>query len=225
MPPADLPTGSRIGNRQMLLVEDEKAHAQLIDDALQLLDPSWEMIRCVTGSQALDHIEKPGHAFELAVVDLGLPDIGGLDIVRAWRKRFPTRPLLVVSAIAAERTVLEAIRGGASGYLLKTSDAPSISRAIAEVLDGQCPISPALARYLFKMAGSPQSNPRQMIQLTAKESETLQHFGRGFSYAEMAELMGVSVSTIQTHVRNLYRKLGAHSQTQAVVKARDHGLL
>lgn len=159
------------------------------------------------------------------MVDLGLPDIGGLDIVRAWRRRFPTRPLLVVSAIAAERAVLEAIRSGASGYLLKSGDCAHVSQAVEQVLQGHCPISPSLARYLFKLAGSPQPQARHAMQLTAKERETLQYFGRGHSYAETAELMGVSISTIQTHVRNLYRKLGAHSQTQAIVKARENGLI
>lgn len=221
----DLPKEESICNRQILLVEDDNDHAQLINDALRLLDPSWEAVYCSTGSQALDSIEKPGFAFELAVVDLGLPDIGGLDVVRAWRKRFPSRPLLVVSGVAAERAVLESIRSGANGYLLKTIDAYGICHAIEQMLEGHCPISPALARYLFKLAGSPQTNTHQSILLTAKERETLQYFGRGHSYAETAELMGVSLSTIQTHVRNLYRKLGAHSQTQAVIKARESGLI
>lgn len=219
------PFMARITNPQLLLVEDEPIHAQNLTEAVASLEPPWDVIHCTTGSDALDHIEKPSHAFELAIVDLGLPDIGGLDIVRAWRKQFVHQPLLVVSAITAERTLLEAIRAGANGYLLKDGNVQAMAHCIEQVLQGHNPISPAIARYLFKLAGAPRSSAQSQIELTAKEKETLHHIGRGHSYSETATHMGVSLSTVQTHVRSLYRKLGAHSQMQAVIKAKEHGLI
>lgn len=216
---------TQIGVHHMLVVEDDPTQAQALERAAQMLAERWEVRRCDTGSQALDCIEAPGLSFDLAVVDLGLPDIGGLDVVRAWRRRFPNEPLLVISAIAAERTVLEAIRAGASGYLLKDGEPAAMAQGMRQVLEGHAPVSPALARYLFRLAGSPHPATEHAIRLTHKERQTLEHIGRGHSYAQTAELMGVSVSTIQTHVRNLYRKLGAHSQMQAVVKARESGLI
>lgn len=211
--------------RRLLLVEDDDAHAQLLEEAAGLMQPAWQVIACASGSEALDFLERPKAAFELAVVDMGLPDLSGLEVVRALRRRFAVEPVLVISSISAERTVLEAIRAGANGYLLKDGDPHTMARGIEQVLAGNSPISPALARHLFKLAGSPQARQESSIRLTEKERETLQHIGRGHSYAETAEVMGVSVSTVQTHVRSLYRKLGAHSQTQAVAKARDSGLL
>lgn len=219
------PFTARISNPLLLLVEDEPVHAQHLQQALALLDPPWDVIHCTTGSDALDQIEKRSHTFELAIVDMGLPDIGGLDIVRAWRKHFVHQPLLVVSAISAERTLLEAIRAGANGYLLKDGNVQATAHCMEQVLQGHHPISPAIARYLFKLAGAPQSNSHTHIQLTVREKETLHHIGRGHSYLETAELMGVRLSTVQTHVSSLYRKLGAHSQMQAVIKAREHGLI
>lgn len=223
--PVSNPFKARITNPRLLLVEDEPIHAQHLQEAVALLDPPWDVIHCATGSDALDQIEKLRHAFELAIVDLGLPDIGGLDIVRAWRKHFVHQPLLVVSAISAERTLLEAIRAGANGYLLKDGNIQATAHSIELVLQGDNPISPAIARYLFKLAGAPQSNSPSPIQLTARERETLHHIGQGHSYLETAELMGVRLCTIQSHVCNLYRKLGAHSQMQAVNKAKEHGLI
>lgn len=146
-------------------------------------------------------------------------------MIRALRKRFSEQPVLVVSSIAAERSVLEAIRAGASGYMLKDGDAAVIAQGIRQVLEGNSPISPSLARHLFKLAGSPRVGQEEQMGLTHKELEALRHLGRGCSYAETASLMGVGVSTVQTHVRGLYRKLGAHSKTQAVVKARENGLI
>lgn len=220
------PVMNAITTRPLLLVEDDPTQAQWMQEAIALLDPNWQVLRCGTGSQALERIEKPGETYDLAIVDMGLPDLGGLEVVRAWRRRFANAPLLVVSAISAERAVLEAIRGGASGYVVKDGDPLGLAQAIRQVLNGDSPISPSLARYLFKLAGSPQASGNgPSILLTHKERETLQHIGRGHSYAETAQLMGVSVSTVQTHVRSLYRKLGAHSQMQAVVKARENGLI
>ncbi len=210
---------------KLLLVEDDPSQAQLIKDTALMLPSRWEVVHHSTGGQALDALDRPDVDYGLALVDLGLPDLGGLDVVRAWRQRYPTAPLLVLSAIAAERTVVEAIRAGADGYLLKDGEAITVARGIDQVLQGQSPISPALARYLFKLAGAPQARTESGLHLTAKERQTLEHLGRGHSYAETGRLMGVSVSTVQTHVRHLYRKLGAHSQTQAVARAREQGLL
>ena len=210
---------------KLLLVEDDASHAEFLMEAIHQLEAPWSVTHCNSGSEAMDLIERPGSQFELAVVDLGLPDLGGLEIVRAWRLRFTQRPLVVVSVIAAERTVLEAIRLGANGYLLKDGNSQAVAHGIEQVLQGHAPISPSLARYLFKLAGAPQIGPSQALHLTHKELETLRHIGRGRSYLETADLMGVSLSTVQTHVRKLYRKLGAHSQIQAVIKARENGLI
>lgn len=209
----------------LLVVEDDTTHAQLMLLAASALAPGWPVMHCATGSQALDWLAQPHVSVGLALVDLGLPDVGGLEVVRALRRRFALAPVLVVSSVSAERSVLEAIRQGASGYLLKDSDAPTLVQGMRDALAGHSPISPALARYLFRLAGSPQGREAPAMVLTGKELETLQHLGRGHSYADTARLMGVELSTVQTHVRNLYRKLGVHSQTQAVLKAQDSGLL
>ncbi len=225
MPATALPLRFRLSSPLLLLVEEDLAHAQLLSKTVQSLGPTWDVVHCRNGSDALDQIEKPDRDFHLAIVDLKLPDIGGLDIVRAWRKRYSEQPVLITTTVTAERAVLEAIRIGASGYVLKNDEPSCMAYGIEQVLQGHNPISASLARHLFKLAGSPQNQPAPAIQLTAKERETLQHIGRGHSYAQTAQLMGVSISTIQTHIRSLYRKLGAHSQIQAVVKARDCGLL
>lgn len=212
-------------SQRLLLVEDDPVHAQLMQQSLRQADARWHFMHCASGSEALDWIDQPRSALELAVVDMGLPDLGGVEVVRALRRRFGKAPILVVSSVSAERAVLEAIRAGADGYLLKDGDPAAIVRGVAQAMAGHNPISPALARYLFRLAGSPLARETGQFQLSAKELETLQHIGRGRSYTETAELMGVQLSTIQTHVRRLYRKLGVHSQTQAVAKARDSGLL
>lgn len=132
---------------------------------------------------------------------------------------------MVITVLSSEHSLLSAIRAGASGYLLKGEAEESIGRSIKEMLNGHCPISPALARSLFRIAGAPQETAAASFALTARERETLQLLSKGRSYADVAALMGVALSTVQFNVRSIYRKLEVHSQMQAVSKARDSGLI
>ena len=127
--------------------------------------------------------------------------------------------------------MLDAIARGARGYLHKNEPVMVLSQGIEQVLQGHYPISPSLARYLFKQI-EPKSaeawnaeTAGPAIELTPKETETLRCIARGLSYNETAAQMGVSLSTIQTHIRSLYRKLEVRSQVQAAGKAREMGLL
>lgn len=105
-----------------------------------------------------------------------------------------------MSVIASERSVVSAIQAGAQGYVPRDGSDEGVARAIGEVLGGHHPISPALARYRFRLA-------------------------RGLTYVEVGRDLGISTSTVQAHIRNLYRKLGAHSRIQALNRARECGLI
>ncbi len=147
-------------------------------------------------------------------------------MIRTAHQQFSELPILVVSVIDRKSVLLDAIQAGAKGYLLKGEGSASITHAISEVLEGSYPISPALARYLFELAGAPQNSSSEPgIELSPRELELLKHLSLGNSYVECAELMGVALSTVQTHIRNMYRKLEVSSQMQAVSKAREFGIL
>jgi len=156
-----------------------------------------------------------------------LPDINGIDVIRVLRQRSQDMPIVVVSVIAAERTVVNAIEAGANGYLLKDDSIEQITRGISQVMDGIYPLSPSLARFLFKRLTTENDNAIKAadFKLTPREQETLQHMAQGHSYDTVAALMGVAVSTIQWNVRNIYRKLNVHSQVQAISKAKDFNLI
>jgi DNA-binding NarL/FixJ family response regulator len=123
--------------------------------------------------------------------------------------------------------ITNASREGARGYVSKNESNESILKSIKEALKGNFPISPMLARYLFKLAQSTNSNGEKNIKnnLTAKEMEILNLIADGKEYLEIAKKLKVAISTIQTHIRKLYKKLNAHSKTQAILKARESGIL
>ena len=210
------------------IVEDDPDFTRQIIEALTNLSGFWRVASFATGAAILEYGLSRDSGPDLILVDMGLPDIGGAEVIRALHARFPESLILVISVIDSEQRVIEAITSGALGYLLKGDSSLGMSRGIAEVMQGNYPISPKLARYLFKLAARPQASNQtaaNMPRLTPRETELLQHIADGCSYTEAADNMGISLSTVQSNIRNLYRKLDVHSQVQAVTKARDHGLL
>ena len=211
---------------KILVVEDNPAFAKQICGLLTRTRSRHEVVSCPTGKEALDVLDQPRVRLNLALVDLGLPDMSGLEVIRAVRRRFDEVPILVISVITSERSLLEAIRAGARGYILKGETEDALAKSIEDVLAGNYPISPLLARTLFKMAGSPdgQIDPQE-FRLSPRELETLTLLSRGHSYKDVAQLMNIGLSTVQSNVRGLYRKLEVNSQTQAITKARESGLI
>ncbi len=227
-PPTADPASPR-RDRRLLIVEDNPLFVEQLSDAVGRVPGRWHVQALSEGSKAIAALGREVRQveYDLALIDLGLPDVSGVEVIRAYRARFPDLPIVVISVTAAESSVLSAITAGASGYLLKNESVDAIALALSQVLDGIYPLSPALARHLFKRLSDTGADKRgdSRIKLTARELETLQHLSRGCRYEEAAERMGVALSTIQWNVRNLYRKLKVHSQVQAISKARDHGLL
>lgn len=207
---------------KVLLVEDDPHFAQRVRSAILLWRPDARITHCATGEQTITTIESACPA-DLVLVDLGLPDMDGSDIIVAARRRWPTTPVLVISLLASEHAVIGAIRSGANGYIIKDDSDWSIAAAITDVIAGNYPLSPALARHLFRLVAGP--TPPADVVLTERETDTLRCIGRGLSYEQTAAEMHISLSTVQSHVRNLYRKLGVNSQVQAAIKARDRGLI
>lgn len=172
-------------------------------------------------------------AADVLVVDLGLPDGSGIDIIGEANRLWPDCAIMVATTFADERHVIASIEAGASGYLLKDSPLPTIAQDIRVLHAGGSPISPRIARQVLmrfrpdeRPAGTTETAERSAIpSLSEREKETLQLITRGFSFEEIAELMGVSRNTVLTFVRRIYAKLEVRSKTEAVFEARAYGLL
>lgn len=209
-----------------LLIEDDAVFAGAMGRAVRGLGEGWQADLATTVAEALTMMEAAGDELQLALVDMTLPDGSGLAVIRALRVRRPDVPALVVSTLSSERSVVDAIAEGARGYLHKSDPLQSLTASIAQVLQGHYPISPSLARYLFNLVRpDPAGSALSQVQLTPRETQTLRCIAQGMSYLEAAQDMGVSLSTVQSHIRSLYRKLEVRSQVQAVGKAREQGIL
>jgi DNA-binding NarL/FixJ family response regulator len=169
---------------------------------------------------------------DVLLVDLGLQDMSGLEVIGFVAARYPDCNILVVSIFGDEEHVLPALEAGARGFLLKGTLTRDITLDIRELSDGGSPLSPIIARQVLKRlrpasvaAAGAGDGEDAKDALTLREVEILRTIARGFSYAETAELLGISVQTVHTHLKRIYRKLAVHSKTEAVFEADQRNLI
>lgn len=176
----------------------------------------------------------PPSGCDLVLLDLGLPDGNGLDLIAGLRQRMGTQ-VLVFSVLGDETSVLRAIELGAAGYLLKESAPAEIIEAIDNVLAGGAPLTPSVAAHLLRRLRQPaartatpaveSADPAAIDMLTARERDVLLALARGYSYDEAAELLGISRHTVGHHVKHIYSKLAVNSKSEAVFEAMQAGWL
>jgi DNA-binding NarL/FixJ family response regulator len=166
---------------------------------------------------------------EVLITDLGLPDGSGIELIREARQRRSDLLALVITVFGDESHVVAAIEAGAMGYLLKDGTADYIGSSILDMIAGGSPISPPIARYLLRRfhptTTVPAAAETPSAPLSEREREVLRLIVKGFSYAEIAGLLGVSAHTVTTHVRGIYRKLEVHSRGEAVYEALAMGIV
>jgi DNA-binding NarL/FixJ family response regulator len=165
--------------------------------------------------------------FEVLLCDLGLPDGSGVAVIRASAAAWPEADIIVITVFADQAKVLESIKAGARGYLLKDERIEDCVGAIREIRRGGSPISPIIARQLLQQlqpAASPAAAAGEET-LSPREAEVLNLLARGFSYAEIATLLGLSPQTVGTYVKRIYRKLEVNSRSEAVFEASNRGIM
>ena len=161
------------------------------------------------------------------VLDLMMPGLNGLEITRQVRKRCPQTRVVILSMHADEAYVLEALRNGAAGYVLKEASIPEVAQAVREVAAGRRYLSQPLSeRAIESYAEKAQAGPLDLYEtLTSREREVLQLSAEGYSSTEMAARLGISPRTADTHRANLMRKLGLQRQNDLVRYAVRRGIL
>ena len=213
-----------------LVVDDEEAMQRRLGAVLESVGCPAASISCAKSvAQAREHMG--GRRFGVVLVDIGLPDGSGTELITWMRAHRPQLPAVVVSAWRTEEVIVGALRAGAIGYLLKERDDLELALALRSIERGGAPIDPFIARRILALlppaapqAALPAASPPPP-SLSGREKEILRLVAQGLSNREMAETLSISRLTVECHTKNIYRKLVVGSRTEAVFQARRHGLL
>jgi DNA-binding NarL/FixJ family response regulator len=175
-----------------------------------------------TGLEAVAGAEE--HEPDVVLMDLQMPELGGIEATRRIVARRPDARILVLSMIEQGDSIFAAIRAGARGYLLKGSDRAEVLRAVRAVAAGDAIFGPAVADRLSDLLGSGDPVERAFPELTEREREVLQRMAIGRTNAEIAAELTLSLKTVRNHVSNVFTKLAVTGRAQAIVRAREAGL-
>jgi DNA-binding NarL/FixJ family response regulator len=177
-------------------------------------------LRCVgahpSGEKALLNI--PGENPDVVLMDINLPGMSGIECVARLKEQLPRLQVLMLTTYEESDLIFDSLRKGASGYLLKNMPPAELIQAVEQVHAGGAPMSMQIARKLvnhFQQIKRPSS---EMEKLTKREQEILALLAKGYLYKEIADFLGITLSTVRAHLHTVYEKLHVQSRTQAVVK-------
>ena len=212
---------------KLAFVEDGELMAQKIYSVLAQGFPQAQLTSFQTLATAMDFAREQPQDYWL--VDLGLPDGTGIDLIRMVREVYPLTHILVITVFGDADNIVGSIQAGANGYLLKEDMQKDVSllSTIEAIRSGGTPLSPLIAsRLLSRMQVMPvPATPALSADhgLSTREVELLQLLSRGYTYMEAAALTHVGLGTVQTNIKRIYTKLAVNSRTQAIFEARALG--
>lgn len=208
----------------VLIVEDNPVTRDLL---IEVVENEAKLKFLGTASSCAEAMECLSSKPDILLVDIGLPDGNGIDLIRSAKQQLPETEIMVISSYGDEDHVVDAIEAGATGYILKDKSLAKVGSHILSLMKGDSPISPGIARYLLRrFQSAPEQNSDQPTpSLTEREQNVLTLIAKGCSRAEAAETLGMSHHTVTTHIKHIYRKLSVHSRTEAVFEAYQMGLI
>ncbi len=198
------------------IIEDVAPFAKALRQYIELSDSGVECVGIYpTAEEALRRMPKAPP--DVAIVDINLPGMSGIELVARLREICPSILCLILTTYEDSIPIFNALKAGACGYLLKRAPADEIVSAIVQAHGGGSPMSPQIAR---KVVGFFHKQPVSdgIKDLTEREGAVLQLLAEGAMYKEIAEKLSISMDTVRSHIRKVYEKLHVHSRTEAVLK-------
>ncbi len=202
---------------QVAIVEDQPR----IREGLRMLIDGTEGFRC-NGSFGSMEEAIPGigrDVPDVALVDIGLPEMSGIEGIRVLKRRHPQLTILMLTVYDDDKRIFDALCAGASGYLLKKTPPARLLESLREVVNGGSPMSPEVARRVVALFREIRPPEDADCALTPHEIRVLKLLVEGHNYKTAAAELDVSVNTIRFHMRSIYEKLQVHSKSEAVAKS------
>jgi DNA-binding NarL/FixJ family response regulator len=208
-----------------IIICDDQA---VVRDGLEMLLTLEKDIQVIgtaqDGAEAVELVSK--NQPDLVLMDLKMPGVNGIEATRQIRAKFPEVKILVLTTYDDDEWVFDAIRAGASGYLLKDTPREKVVEAIRGTLEGKSFVDPAVAGKLMGQVARGQTQPSSLLtdKLTERETDVLRLLAKGLNNTEIAGQLHLSEGTVRNHISAILDKLGVSDRTQAAVIAIQHGL-
>jgi len=213
---------------RILLVDDQTLVRQGIQTLLDL-EPDLTVVgAAANGQQALELIEQTQP--DVVLMDVRMPVMDGVAATREISRRWPQIGVIILTTFDDDEYVIDGLKAGARGYMLKDADSSEIVAAVHAVARGEALIQPSITRKVLaefaRLADAQRSTPTPLVEpLTDREMEVLRGIAAGQSNREIADQLCISEGTVKNHVSNLLAKLAVRDRTQAIIRARDLGLI
>lgn len=205
-----------------ILVEDNLDIRAWLAGLLRRAIPGINVVEVGTLAEGREYIER--QSYRLALIDIGLPDGSGIDLVRGLRKCQPDCFCVVTTIFDDEAHIFSALSAGAHGYLLKEQPEETLIRQLRGVIEGDPPLSPAIARRILRHFHSDAPSQPESL-LSARETEVLRLVAKGMSRQEVGDLLAISPNTVAGHIKTTYRKLDISTRAEATQEAIRLGIL
>jgi DNA-binding NarL/FixJ family response regulator len=171
---------------------------------------------CASAEEALRVIPKSPP--DVVLMDIQLPQMSGIACTASLKQALPSVPVMMLTVYEDPDAIFNALKAGASGYLLKRTPPAKLDTAIREAYQGGSPMTPQIARQVVQYFQQARQPGPEVQRLTPRETQVLQQLARGFRYKEIVDNLGISAGTLHSYISSIYEKLHVHSRTEAVVK-------
>lgn len=200
------------------IVEDNKKIRDLIQRYLDMQDELSCPVAVDTVEEMLEYLEEHGHP-DVILMDIQLPGMSGIKGIGLIKEKYPEIDIIMLTVYHDSHKIFNALRAGASGYLLKHTSLPEIKESILKLIDGGAPMSPQIARKVINhfQENAPKKNPES--DLTPREHDIVNGLVDGLSYKMIADRYDISIDTVRAHIRNIYKKLHVNSKAEVIAKS------
>ncbi|MFT6756343.1 MAG: DNA-binding NarL/FixJ family response regulator [Chitinophagales bacterium] len=212
---------------KVLIVEDHAEAAKVLADVVKLKFDNPEVT--ITGTIASGFKYLNADSFDMALLDIGLPDGCGIDLVRHINIYSEKTLSIVTTIFDDEKHLFEALQAGACGYLLKGYSAEELGKYLNEAVEGKPPLSPDVAQSVLTYFRETDAKPEptaelDQIDLSERETEILTFIAKGYQVKEVSELLEISANTVAFHIKKIYKKLNIHNRAEATAAAVNRDL-
>ncbi len=202
---------------KLAIVEDDNELRKTLEDFLNQQDE----FNCILSNDSAENLlwdMKKSELPDIILMDIQLPGMSGIEAMKLIKEKYPEIEILMLTVYADSQKIFDALCSGASGYLLKNAPFEEIINSIIELSNGGAPMSPQIARKVISYF-KPKKKQKKESTLSDKEKEVVIALVDGLSYKQIAVRLFISVETVNSHIKNIYKKLHVHSKSEVIKKS------